>query len=117
MLGKEVGPWEVHYKFGFLTFSCYIQLKSGAGLPEAAASSATLLTFQDQVYALDHKWVQSGLGHDYGLDIQEIRNSAVLHYNGNMKPWLELGIPKYRSLWVKFLNREDQCLSECNVIP
>ncbi|KAJ8423951.1 hypothetical protein Cgig2_008819 [Carnegiea gigantea] len=65
-------------------------LKSGGGLPEAAASSATLLTFQDQVYALDHKWVQSGLGHDYGLDIQEIRNSAVLHYNGNMKPWLEL---------------------------
>lgn len=100
------------------TFRKLVQeLNSGAGLPEAAASSATLLTFQDQVYALDHKWVQSGLGHDYGLGIQEIRNSAVLHYNGNMKPWLELGIPKYRSLWVKFLNREDQCLSECNVIP
>lgn len=100
------------------TFRKLVQeLKSGAGLPEVAASSATLLTFQDQVYALDHKWVQSGLGHDYGLDIQEIRNSAVLHYNGNMKPWLELGIPKYRSLWVKFLNREDQFLSECNVIP
>lgn len=100
------------------TFRKFVQeLKSGAGLPEVAASSATLLTFQDQVYALDHKWVQSGLGHDYGLDIQEIRNSAVLHYNGNMKPWLELGIPKYRSLWVKFLNREDQFLSECNVIP
>lgn len=84
---------------------------------EAAASSAGLLTFQDLVYALDDMWVLSGLGHDYGLDVQAIRNSAVLHFNGNMKPWLELGIPKYRSFWAKFLNRDDQFLSECNVIP
>lgn len=93
------------------------ELKSEGGLPEAAASRASLLTFQDQIYALDDKWVQSGLGHDYGLDVRKFGNSAVLHYNGNMKPWLELGIPKYRGLWVKFLNREDQFLSECNVNP
>uniref|UniRef100_A0A803LXT4 Hexosyltransferase n=1 Tax=Chenopodium quinoa TaxID=63459 RepID=A0A803LXT4_CHEQI len=63
---------------------------------EATASKASLLTFQDQVYALDDTWVLSGLGHDYGLNLQFIKNFAVLHYNGNMKPWLELGIPKYR---------------------
>ncbi|KAL9227929.1 hypothetical protein vseg_003563 [Gypsophila vaccaria] len=84
---------------------------------EAAASRASLLTFQDLVYTLDDSWVLSGLGHDYGLGFQALRNAAALHYNGNMKPWLELGIPKYKSLWVKFLNREDQYLSECNVSP
>ncbi|XP_021762147.1 probable galacturonosyltransferase 7 isoform X2 [Chenopodium quinoa] len=84
---------------------------------EATASKASLLTFQDQVYALDDTWVLSGLGHDYGLNLQFIKKNSVLHYNGNMKPWLELGIPKYRSLWFKFLNREDQFLSDCNVIP
>ncbi|KAK9755361.1 hypothetical protein RND81_01G019700 [Saponaria officinalis] len=84
---------------------------------EAVASRATLLTFQDLVHALDDSWVLSGLGHDYGLGVQAIRNAAVLHFNGNMKPWLELGIPKYKSLWAKFLNREDKLLSECNVSP
>ncbi|KAH9622167.1 hypothetical protein KSS87_017025 [Heliosperma pusillum] len=84
---------------------------------EAAASRASLLTFQDQVYALDDSWVLSGLGHDYELSIQAIKNAKALHYNGNMKPWLELGIPKYKSLWLRYLNREDLYLSECNVNP
>ncbi|KAL9236074.1 hypothetical protein vseg_010781 [Gypsophila vaccaria] len=84
---------------------------------EAAASRASLLTFQDLVYDLDDSWVLSGLGHNYDLDVHAINSVAALHYNGNMKPFLELGIPKYQSLWVKFLNREDQFLSECNVSP
>ncbi|GAB4851947.1 hypothetical protein Ancab_016137 [Ancistrocladus abbreviatus] len=83
----------------------------------AVASRASLLTFQDLVYALDQTWILSGLGHDYGLDVQAIRKAAVVHYNGKMKPWLELGIPKYRKFWTRFLNREDLFLSECNVIP
>lgn len=54
------------------------------------------LGFQDLVHALDDIWALSGLGHDYGLDIKAIKKAAVLHFNGNMKPWIELGIPKYR---------------------
>lgn len=81
----------------------------------AVASRASLLTFRDLVYALDGKYVMSGLGHDYGLDLQAIRKAAVLHYNGNMKPWLELRIPRYKGFWAKYIDREDQFLSECNV--
>ncbi|GAB2236011.1 hypothetical protein Droror1_Dr00026460 [Drosera rotundifolia] len=93
------------------------ELNADRTLPMAAASRASLLVFQDFVYALDGKWVLSGLGHDYGLGGQAISEAAVLHYNGNMKPWLELGIPRYRSFWTKFLNREDVLLRDCNVIP
>ncbi|KDP21810.1 hypothetical protein JCGZ_00597 [Jatropha curcas] len=82
---------------------------------EATALSASLLTFQDQIYALDNTWALSGLGHDYGLQVQVIMNATVLHYNGKMKPWLELGIPKYKHYWKTFLNRDDQFLGECNV--
>ncbi|KAJ9185503.1 hypothetical protein P3X46_005133 [Hevea brasiliensis] len=82
---------------------------------EASALSASLLTFQDQIYALDNMWALSGMGHDYALDVQVIKNAAVLHYNGMMKPWLELGIPKYRRYWRSFLNRDDHFLRECNV--
>ncbi|XP_074276966.1 putative galacturonosyltransferase 7 isoform X2 [Silene latifolia] len=84
---------------------------------EAAASRASLLTFQDHVHALDDSWVLSGLGHDYELSVQAIKKAKTLHYNGNMKPWLELGIPKYKSLWLRYLNREDLYLSACNVNP
>lgn len=86
----------------------------GEGLSEAVAS---LLSFQDLIYVLDDAWALSGLGYDYGLDIKAIKRAAVLHYNGNMKPWLDLGIPKYRHYWKNFRNQEDQFLSECNVSP
>ncbi|KAA8517589.1 hypothetical protein F0562_015063 [Nyssa sinensis] len=92
-------------------------LSMGEGLFEAVTLRASLLTFQGLVHALDDAWVLSGLGHDYGLDIQVIRKAAVLHFNGNMKPWLELGIPQYRGYWKKFLNQENQFLSDCNVNP
>ena len=81
------------------------------------ALRASLLSFQDLVYALDDTWVFSGLGHNYHLDTQAIKRAAVLHYNGNMKPWLELGIPKYSNYWRKFLNLDEQYLTECNVNP
>lgn len=59
----------------------------------------------------------SGLGHDYGVDAQTIKEAAVLHYNGKMKPWLDLGISKYKGFWKKFLKRDDQFMDECNVNP
>ncbi|KAM3737994.1 hypothetical protein ACB098_09G099000 [Castanea mollissima] len=91
------------------------ELAMHEGSSEAVALHASLLSFQDLIYALDGTWLLSGLGHDYGIDIQAISKAAVLHYNGNMKPWLELGIPKYRRYWKKYLSREDQFLSQCNV--
>uniref|UniRef100_A0A7N0RCT7 Hexosyltransferase n=1 Tax=Kalanchoe fedtschenkoi TaxID=63787 RepID=A0A7N0RCT7_KALFE len=87
----------------------------------ANVSSETLplrssyLSFQNQLYPLDDKWALSGLGHDYGVNAESVENAAVLHYNGNMKPWLDLGIPSYRSYWKMYLDSENQFLSQCNV--
>lgn len=82
---------------------------------EAVALRASLLTFQGEVYALDNEWVLSGLGHKYGVDIDTVKNARVLHYNGNMKPWLELGIRDYTVSWRRFLSHENQFLSDCNI--
>ena len=84
---------------------------------DAAALRASLLTFQGQVYALDNSWSVYGLGHDYKVNVQDIGKAATLHYNGYLKPWLELGIPKYKAHWKKFLDREDLFLSKCNINP
>ncbi|KAJ8753908.1 hypothetical protein K2173_000162 [Erythroxylum novogranatense] len=88
-----------------------------AGSTAAALLTASLITFHDLIYTLDSTWTLSGLGHDYGLDEKDINSAAVLHYNGNMKPWFELGIPEYKNYWKRFLNREDQFLGECKVNP
>ncbi|KAJ4891933.1 putative galacturonosyltransferase 7 [Raphanus sativus] len=108
---RELGVSETYLKF-------FKQMSGGGGASrEAIALQATLLTFQDKVYGLDDKWAVSGLGYDYYLNTQRIKNAATLHYNGNMKPWLELGIPQYKNYWRKHLNREDRFLSDCNVNP
>ncbi|KAF8086836.1 hypothetical protein N665_0611s0021 [Sinapis alba] len=107
---RELGVSETYQKF-------YKQMSGGGESREAVALQASLLTFQDKVYALDDKWALSGLGYDYYINTQTINNAATLHYNGNMKPWLELGIPQYKSYWRKHLNREDGFLSDCNVNP
>lgn len=103
----------------YLTLSCFIvqKLSMQAGSTDAAALRASLLTFQGLVYALDDSWSLYGLGHNYKLNVQEIEKAATLHYNGYLKPWLELGISQYKSHWKKFLDREDLFLSKCNINP
>uniref|UniRef100_A0A0E0EG98 Hexosyltransferase n=1 Tax=Oryza meridionalis TaxID=40149 RepID=A0A0E0EG98_9ORYZ len=83
----------------------------------AAAFPLSLLSFQHLIYPLDERLILSGLGYDYAIDEDVARSSAALHYNGNMKPWLELGIPSYRRYWKRFLTRDDKFMDECNIIP
>ncbi|KAL6610399.1 hypothetical protein ACP70R_040368 [Stipagrostis hirtigluma subsp. patula] len=83
----------------------------------AAALPAGLLAFKDLTHPIEGHWVQFGLGHDYGLTHGAIKKSAILHYNGNMKPWLELGIQRYRKYWKRYLPRDEPFMIDCNVNP
>ncbi|OMP05494.1 Glycosyl transferase, family 8 [Corchorus olitorius] len=100
---RELGVSETYWKL--------VKEEQQVSMKERSALMASLLTFQDLIYALDGLWLLSGLGHDYELNTESIERAAVLHYNGNMKPWLDLGIPKYKGYWKKFLNVEGQFLS------
>nr|XP_043636791.1 probable galacturonosyltransferase 7 isoform X2 [Erigeron canadensis] len=84
---------------------------------EATTIRAAMLTFQGLLVALDNTWVLSGLGHNYGISKEAINKAAVLHFNGNMKPWLELGISPYKVHWRKYLNLDNHFLTDCNVNP
>ncbi|XP_052157445.1 probable galacturonosyltransferase 7 [Oryza glaberrima] len=83
----------------------------------AAVLPAGLLAFQNLVHPIEAQWIQSGLGHDYGVNHGAIKKAGILHYNGNMKPWLELGIRRYRKYWRRYLPRDDPFLIDCNVNP
>ncbi|KAJ6693342.1 hypothetical protein OIU85_004140 [Salix viminalis] len=59
-----------------------------------------LLTFYGLTEPLDPSWHVLGLGYT-NVDHHLIEKGAVLHFNGNSKPWLKIGMEKYKSLWEK----------------
>ncbi|CAH8388142.1 unnamed protein product [Eruca vesicaria subsp. sativa] len=76
-----------------------------------------LITFWKRTYPLDRKWHVLGLGYNPRVNQRDIERAAVVHYNGNLKPWLEIGIPKYRGLWSKHVDYQHVYLRECNINP
>ncbi|XP_022764026.1 probable galacturonosyltransferase 10 isoform X3 [Durio zibethinus] len=72
-----------------------------------------LLTFYGLTEALDPSWHVLGLGYT-NVGSQLIEKGAVLHFNGNSKPWLKIGIEKYKPLWEKYVDYSHPLLQQCN---
>ncbi|KAL3821521.1 hypothetical protein ACJIZ3_007426 [Penstemon smallii] len=72
-----------------------------------------LLTFYGLTEPLDPSWHVLGLGYT-NVDPQVIEKGAVLHYNGNSKPWLKIGMEKYKPLWDKYVDYGHPLLQRCN---
>ncbi|OWM85672.1 hypothetical protein CDL15_Pgr029095 [Punica granatum] len=76
-----------------------------------------LITYWKRTFSLDRSWHVLGLGYNPSVSQKDIERAAVIHYNGNMKPWLEIGIPKYRNYWAKYVDYDQAYLRECNINP
>uniref|UniRef100_A0A0E0LFK4 Hexosyltransferase n=1 Tax=Oryza punctata TaxID=4537 RepID=A0A0E0LFK4_ORYPU len=74
-----------------------------------------LLTFYKLTHPLDKSWHVLGLGYNPSIERSEIDNAAVVHYNGNMKPWLEIAMTKYRPYWTKYINYEHTYVRGCKI--
>lgn len=74
-----------------------------------------LITFYGLTHPLDKSWHVLGLGYNPSIDRSEIENAAVIHYNGNMKPWLELAMTKYRGYWTKYIKYNHPYLRQCKL--
>ncbi|KAM7271935.1 hypothetical protein ACFE04_031149 [Oxalis oulophora] len=72
-----------------------------------------LLTFYGLTEALDPSWHVLGLGYTT-VDPQVIEKGAVLHFNGNSKPWLKIGMEKYKPIWEKYVDFTHPLLQQCN---
>lgn len=75
--------------------------------------SPGLLAFYGLTEPLDRRWHVLGLGYDMNIDSRLIESAAVIHFNGNMKPWLKLGIGKYKLLWERYVNTSHPFLQDC----
>ncbi|KAK7331191.1 hypothetical protein VNO77_25409 [Canavalia gladiata] len=76
-----------------------------------------LITFWKRTFSLNRSWHVLGLGYNPNVSQKDIEQSAVIHYNGNLKPWLEISIPKFRSYWAKYVDYDHEYLRECNINP
>lgn len=74
-----------------------------------------LITFYNLTHPLEKSWHVLGLGYNPSVDRGEIENAAVVHYNGNMKPWLELAMAKYKHYWTRHVKYDHQFLQQCNI--
>ncbi|KAK9684882.1 hypothetical protein RND81_10G239700 [Saponaria officinalis] len=73
------------------------------------------VTFYNRTVALDRRWHLLGLGFDSQVKIDQIEQAAVIHYDGIMKPWLDIGISKYKRYWNKYIHFDHPYLQQCNL--
>lgn len=73
-----------------------------------------LITFYSTTKPLDKSWHVLGLGYNPSISMDEINNAAVVHFNGNMKPWLDIGLSQFKPLWTKHVDHENEFVQACN---
>ena len=74
-----------------------------------------LIAFSDRVQAIQPLWHLPDLGWRMP-DSELLKFSAVLHFSGPRKPWLEIAFPELRELWLGHLNVSDSFLRGCGVV-
>ncbi|KAA8530496.1 hypothetical protein F0562_005205 [Nyssa sinensis] len=73
-----------------------------------------LITFYSNTKSLDKAWHVLGLGYNPSISMDEINNAAVIHFNGNMKPWLDIAMNQFKHLWTKYIDYEMEFVQMCN---
>ncbi|CAN6842572.1 unnamed protein product, partial [Brassica oleracea] len=73
------------------------------------------LTFFGQAIPLEKRWNVVGLGHESGVKAGDIEEAAVIHYDGIMKPWLDIRIDKYKRYWNIHVPYHHPYLQRCNI--
>ena len=56
-----------------------------------------------------------GLGRESDIKTVDIEQAAVIHYDGIMKPWLDIGIEKYKRYWNRHVPYYHSYLQQCNI--
>ncbi|XP_062148171.1 probable galacturonosyltransferase 6 isoform X2 [Alnus glutinosa] len=93
----------------------YLQLGNKRPLWKAGSLPLGWITFYNQTMALDRRWHVLGLGYDLAVKRGDIERAAVIHYDGVMKPWLDIAIGKYKDYWSQYVQYDHPYLQQCNI--
>ncbi|XP_024364478.1 probable galacturonosyltransferase 13 isoform X2 [Physcomitrium patens] len=75
-----------------------------------------LIAFDGNVHPIPGNWHMLGLGYNTNTNVEAVENAAVIHYNGQAKPWLDIAFPQLRPFWSKYVNFSDKFIRQCNIL-
>ncbi|XP_027181650.1 probable galacturonosyltransferase 6 [Coffea eugenioides] len=93
----------------------YLHLGNKRPVFKAGSLPIGWMTFYKQTTALEKKWHILGLGYDSGVRLSDIEQGAVIHFDGIMKPWLDIGLDKYKQFWKRHVLYDHPYLQQCNI--
>ncbi|GMH30208.1 hypothetical protein Nepgr_032051 [Nepenthes gracilis] len=91
-------------------------LKSNLTLWKLGTLPPALIAFKGHVHAIDPSWHMLGLGYQDKIDIESVKKAAVIHYNGQSKPWLPIGFEHLRPFWTKYVNYSNDFIRSCHIM-
>uniref|UniRef100_A0A1D1YYC0 Hexosyltransferase n=1 Tax=Anthurium amnicola TaxID=1678845 RepID=A0A1D1YYC0_9ARAE len=99
------------------TYQHWLKLnyESGFMLWHPGSLPPALMAFEGHTNSIHPSWHLWGLGHQLPAD-ESIQSSAVLHFSGPAKPWLEIGFPMLRNLWHAHVNYSNEFVESCRGI-
>ena len=100
--------------FVFLVFEQ--NLKSNLTMWKLGTLPPALIAFKGHVHVIDSSWHMLGLGYQSQTNVESIRKAAVIHYNGQSKPWLEIGFEHLRPFWTKYVNYSNDFIKNCHIL-
>ncbi|KAL0343826.1 UNVERIFIED_CONTAM: putative galacturonosyltransferase 14 [Sesamum angustifolium] len=91
-------------------------LKSNLTLWKLGTLPPALIAFKGHVHPIDPLWHMLGLGYQNKTNIESLEKAAVIHYNGQSKPWLEIGFEHLRPFWTKYVNYSSDFIRNCHIL-
>lgn len=91
-------------------------LKSNMTMWKLGTLPPALIAFRDHVHPIDPSWHMLGLGYQIKTDVERVKKAAVIHYNGQSKPWLQIGFDHLRPFWSKYVNQSNDFVRSCRIL-
>ncbi|ESW23289.1 hypothetical protein PHAVU_004G034200 [Phaseolus vulgaris] len=91
-------------------------LRSNLTMWKLGTLPPALIAFRGHVHPIDHTWHMLGLGYQNKTDIESLNKAAVIHYNGQSKPWLQIGFEHLRPFWTKYVNYSNYFVRNCHIL-
>jgi alpha-1,4-galacturonosyltransferase len=91
-------------------------LKSNLTMWKLGTLPPALIAFKGHVHIIDSSWHMLGLGYQSKTNIENVKKAAVIHYNGQSKPWLEIGFEHLRPFWTKYVNYSNDFIKNCHIL-
>ncbi|XP_071692277.1 probable galacturonosyltransferase 14 isoform X2 [Rutidosis leptorrhynchoides] len=132
LVAKDLDPDECAWAYGMNIFDLHAwrktniretyhtwlkeNLKSNLTLWRLGTLPPALIAFRGHVQPIDPSWHMLGLGYQNKTNIESVKKAAVIHYNGQSKPWLEIGFEHLRPFWSKYVNYSNDFVKNCHIL-